>query len=243
MENFGQSTMQDKNVKGSITAKAQVSIPCGSDLSINSAKLIAKCDVTILNGELIKLASLKSMSKFINLNELEDLKFATLTVPINVSNRVISFPQIQVNSNALDLTVVGTQDFDGNVDYTFGLYLSELLAAKAKANRKENDDFGEVNTDDTESKHRFRIFISMTGNIDNPKIAYDHKAAQDERKAKRKDEKEKMKGILNQEFGLFKSDTLASGKNKKKKDKDGKFSVNFDGEEKKKETKPDDGDF
>ncbi|HXC04180.1 MAG TPA: AsmA-like C-terminal region-containing protein [Bacteroidia bacterium] len=247
MENFGQQTMQDKNVKGFITAKAQLSLPCGSDLSINSAKLIAKCDVSITNGELIKLASLKSMSKFINMNELEDLKFATLTTSINVSNRVMSFPQTQINSNALDLTFSGTQDFDGNVDYTFGLYLSELLAAKAKANRSENADFGEVNTDDNESKHRFRIYISMTGNIDNPKIAYDHKAAHDERKAKRKEEKEKLKGILNNEFGLFKRDSLVQKNNRDpKKEKDGKFSVKFD-EDKKKEGKKDDskddGDF
>ncbi|MFI5149668.1 MAG: AsmA-like C-terminal region-containing protein [Bacteroidia bacterium] len=242
MENFGQQTMQDKNVKGSITAKAQVSIPCGSDLTVNSSKLLAKCDVTIVKGELIKLASLKSMSKFININELEDLKFATLTTIINVSNRVISFPQTQINSNALDLTVAGTQDFDGNVDYIFGLYLSELLAAKAKANRKENSDFGEVNTDDKESKHRFRIYISMTGNIDNPKIAYDHKAAHDERKAKRKEEKEKLKGILNTEFGLFKRDSLVVKRNEEQKKKDGKFSVKFD-EEKKKDEGKDESDF
>jgi len=248
MENFGQQSMTDKNVKGYITSKSQVSLPCGSDLSINSSKLLAKCDVTIDNGELIKLASLRSMSKFINMNELEDIKFAQLTTTINVANRVISFPKTQVNSNALDLSVSGTQDFDGNVDYVFGLYLSELLAAKAKANRKENADFGEVNANDSESKHGFRIYISMTGNIDNPKIAYDHKAAHEERKAKRKEEKEKIKGLLNEEFGLFKHDTLATKQNrdkKKKGDKDNKFSVNFDGEDKpkKKDSGTDDGDY
>ncbi len=241
-ENFGQTTMVDKNVKGSLTAKAVIYIPCGADLSVNTARMTAKTDITMVSGELIKLASLKSLSKFVSMNELEDIKFETLTTTIDIRNRVISFPQTQINSNAMDIEVTGTQDFDGNVDYVFGLYLSEILAKKAKARKQENTDFGE---EDTEGKHRLRIYISMKGTIDNPKIAYDHKAAQDERRAKRKDEKENIKGLLNEEFGLFKRDSLAVKKsNKKKNPGNDKFLIKFDEDEKKKkEEKKDEGDF
>jgi hypothetical protein len=86
----------------------------------------------------------------------------------------------------------------------------------------------------------------MKGPIDNPKISYDHKAAQEERKAKRKDEKENIKGLLNEEFGMFKHDSTAVKKmnDKKKKKADEKFTIKFDEEEKKKkEEKKDDGDF
>jgi hypothetical protein len=242
-ENFGQSTLVDKNIKGTLTASVQMAVPCGIDLSMNTAKLIVKSDITILNGELIKLASLKSMSKFVSMKELEDIRFETLTSGIGIRNRIISFPETQINSNAMDIEVSGTQDFDGNVDYVFGLYLSEILAKKAKANKQENSDFAEQ---DTEDNHRLRIFLSMKGPIDNPKIKYDHKVAQEERKAKRKDEKENIKGLLNEEFGMFKHDSLAIQRknDKKKKKSDDKFSVKFDEEEKKKkEEKKDDGDF
>jgi hypothetical protein len=240
VENFGQQIMTDKNIKGLLTAKVQAHVPCGADLNLNSAGMLAKCDVNIVNGELIKVASLKSLSKFISLNELEDIRFEKLTTQIDIRNRIINIPLTQVNSNAIDIEVSGTQDFDGNVDYVFGLYLSELLAKKAKAGRKENADFGE---EDNEGKHRLRLYISMKGPIENPKIAYDHKAAQDERKEKRKEEKENIKGLLNEEFGLFKSDTLARRKDKQKAREGGKFSIKFDENEKKKEEKKDEGDF
>jgi hypothetical protein len=243
MENFGQETLVDKNVKGLVTAKIQMAVPCSPDLTMNAAKLLAKCDVTIVKGELIKLASLKSLSKFISLSELEDIRFETLTTNINIQNRIIGIPLTQINSNAMDIEVSGTQDFDSNVDYVFGLYLSEILARKARESRKENTDFGE---EDTEGKHRLRLYISMKGPIANPKIAYDHKASQEERKKKRKEEKENIKGLLNHEFGLFKNDSLAKqhGKDKLKKG-DPKFSIQFDEEEKKKkkDTKTEDDDF
>jgi hypothetical protein len=244
MENFGQTTMTDKNVKGIITAKAQMSVPCSADLNMNTAKLLANCDVTVVNGELIKLESLKAMAKFISIKELEDVKFATLKTSLTIRNRVLSLPETQVNSNALDIEVSGSQDFDENVDYVFALYLSEVLAAKAKAKRQETNDF--IEQQDNEDKHRFRLYICMKGPIDNPVLSYDHKMAKEDRVAKRKDEKEKLKGILNEEFGIFKHDTAATKRNadKNKKGND-KFTINFDGDDKKKkkDTKPDDGDF
>jgi hypothetical protein len=241
IENFGQQTLTDKNIKGALSAKLQLVLPCGTDLNINTAKLLAKCDVNIVKGELIKLASLKSLSKFISLNELEDIRFETLNTSITIANRVINIPSTQINSNAIDIEVSGTQDFDGNVDYVFGLYLSELLAKKAKASKHENTDFGE---EDIEGKHRLRLYISMKGPIANPKIAYDRKAAQEERKVKRKEEKAHLKGILNEEFGMFKKDSLA--RKQKMKDRNAvnsKFSVKFEEDEKKKEEKKDEGDF
>jgi hypothetical protein len=244
MENFGQSTMTDKNLKGSITAKAKMGVPCSADLNMNSAKLLVDCDVTVINGELIKLASLKAMSKFISVNDLEDVKFATLKTNVSIHNSTIYLAETQVNSNALDIEVSGNQDFNENVDYVFALYLSELLATKAKK-RTENTEFLEQ---DTEDNHRLRLYISMKGNINNPTLSWDKKMAKEDRIAKRKDEKEKLKGILNEEFGLFKRDTLTAKKNadKNKKPGDAAFNVNFDGDDKnknKKQEKKDDGDF
>jgi len=212
LENFGHESLTDKNVKGLVSAKAIVNIPCGKDLSINTNKLNCSCDVSINNGELIQFDALKSLSKFISMKELEDIKFENLSTMINIHDRIFSFPETQVNSNAIDIEVNGSQDFDGNMDYVFGLYLSELLAKKAKAGRKENTDFGEQ---DTEGKHRFRLYIAMKGPIKNPVISYDQKAAKEERKEVHKEEKEKLKGLLNKEFGLYKNDSLATKRNKK----------------------------
>ena len=205
-ENFGQETMTDKNVKGNLTGTLAADIPCGTDLSVNTAKVDATFDATLTDGQLINFGPIKSMSKFISMKELEDIKFAKMSSVISIHNRLITIPQTEINSSIMDMEVSGSQDFDENVDYVFGVYLSELLTIKAKERKKENSDFGEM---DDVSNHRFRIYINMKGPMDNAKFSYDKKAARAERKANRKAEKEKIKGLLNKRLGWYKSDSLA----------------------------------
>ena len=193
MENFGQETLTDKNVKGAMTVKSVITFDCAKDLTINTQKLEVASDLTIENGELIHFKSLQSLSKFISMKELDDIHFASLSTPISIKNRIITLPETQVNSSVLDLEVSGTQDFDENVDYVFGLYLSELLALKAKERKKENSDFSEQ---DSEGKHKFRLYVAMQGNLSNPSIHYDHKAAKAKRKEIHKAEKERLKAVL-----------------------------------------------
>ena len=106
----------------------------------------------------------------------------------------------------MDLEVSGSQDFDENVDYVFGVYLSELLSKRARERKKENLDNAEQ---DDVSNHRFRIYVNMKGPMSNAQFSYDKKAARAERKQARKAEKEKLKGVLNKRLGWYKNDSLA----------------------------------
>ena len=205
-ENFGQETMTDKNIKGNLTAQVSVDVPCGKDLSVNTAGVDATFDASMTEGELINFGPIKSMSKFISLNELEDIHFAKLSAVISVKNRIIHLPQTEINSSVMDLEVSGSQDFDENVDYVFGVYLSELLSKRARERKKENLDNAEQ---DDVSNHRFRIYVNMKGPMSNAQFSYDKKAARAERKQARKAEKEKLKGVLNKRLGWYKNDSLA----------------------------------
>ena len=177
---------------------------------------------------------MKSLSRFIELRELENIRFASLKNQIEIKDRVITFPRMEIKSNALNVVFSGTHNFESDINYRIKLSLNELLSKKAKASKKENDEFGEVADD---GLGRTNIFLLMTGNISNPVIRYDSRGAVQNVKQDLKVEKQNLKSILNEEFGLFKKDTTLHNKDKIKKEDQAKFKINWEEADKKEEKK------
>lgn len=203
-ENFGQTNIMDKHIKGLATCKVQFSSEFSPELQMDMDKLYVGTDLSIENGELNNVESMKSLSRFIDLKELENIRFANLKNQIEIKKQVITIPKMEIKSSALNLTTSGTHGFDGKIDYKIKLSLNELLSAKAKRAKKENDEFGQVADD---GLGRTNLFLKMTGTTNRPVIKYDSKSAVQNVKQDLKAEKQNFKGILKDEFGLFKKDT------------------------------------
>lgn len=229
--NFGQDNddeedvITDKNVKGRLTAQVNFASVWGSDLNINDKKIYTDADISISQGELINFKPLEVLSRFIKLEDLKDIRFQNLSNHIGIRNRVIDIPKMQINSNAINITMSGTHDFDNIVNYHFIVDLDELRAKKAKAARKENSEFGEEIDD---GGHRTRLFISMKGSIEDPDISYDRKGAIQQLKEDLHQEKQDLKKILNEEFGWFGKDKPNKDDRKKDDGSSGKFILKQD---------------
>lgn len=213
MENFGQDTdavITDKNLRGRLTSQVNFASVWSKDLYVNEKKIYTDADLSIDKGELIDFKPLYELARFIKLEELENVKFQKLSNHIEIKNRVITIPQMEINSSAANIKMSGTHDFDNMVDYHFIVDLDDLRARKAAAAKKENGEFGEVISD---GEHRRRLFISMKGSLDDPDISYDRKGNIEQIKDDLNQEKQNLKQILNEEFGWFK------GKDGDKKDR------------------------
>ncbi|MGZ4054032.1 MAG: hypothetical protein ACXVPU_05415 [Bacteroidia bacterium] len=230
-ENFGQASITDKNLKGLATAKIQFASMLSPELHMDLDKLYAGIDMTIENGELNNVESMKNLSRFIELKDLENIKFSTLKNQIEIKNQIINIPKMEVKSSAINLTASGTHSFNNEINYKIKLSLNELLSKKAKKAKKENDEFGEVADD---GLGRTNIFLSMTGTVDHPVIKYDSKSAVQNVKLDLKVEKQTLKTILKDEFGLFKKDSTL---NSKKPVQDTKFIIKWDEADKKEDKK------
>lgn len=233
-ENFGQTAITDKNIKGVTTAKIQFASVYSPELEIDMDKLYAGIDMTIENGELNNVETMKSLSRFIDLKELENLRFATLKNQFEIKNKLLTIPKMEIKSNALNFTTSGTHTFNNEIDYKIKLSLNELLAKKAKKAKKENDEFGEIADD---GLGRTDLFLSMKGTVDNPKIKYDAKSAIQSVKQDLKIEKQTLKTILKEEFGLFKKDTSLKNLNKIPAEDKTKFTIKWEDADKKEEKK------
>ncbi len=246
LENFGQTTLTNEHVRGTLTSDINFASLWGSNLVMNEKKLFAEATITLEQGQLINFKPLEELSSFIKLDDLKNIRFNTLTNNINIRNRIITIPEMDIKSSAIDITMSGTHDFDNVVDYHIIVGLDELRAQKVKKANPANAELGIVEEDD--GGHRTKLYILMSGPLDNPNIRYDSKGLVRGIRSDLKQEKQSLKKLLNEEFGWFKKDSTLNQKNNSgnkqpnKTGEDGKFIIRFEkGEDE--EAPPDDDDY
>ncbi len=214
-ENFGQNYFVADNIKGVASTTLQFASVWNKNLDLNRDKLYVLADLTIYKGELIKYQPALALGKFIELSELDDIKFATLQTQIEIKNQLITIPKTEIKSSALDLTISGTHSFDNAIDYRFKLLMNDVLWKKAKSTKKENSEFGYVEDD---GLGKAVLFLHMTGTVSNYKLTYDTKSLKEKWNDDIKEEKRTLKQILKDEFGWFKKDSTLTDPKKPKKD-------------------------
>jgi hypothetical protein len=150
------------------------------------------------------------LAKYIKVPDLNRIKFSTLTNKIAIKDRKIFIPNMEIKSSAINISGNGTHSFDNIVDYHIQLLLSDVLGKKMKSNSTE---FGEIEDD---GLGRTMLMLSMKGPAENPKFAYDRKAAGQKIKTEISKESQNLKSMLREELGLSKKDTVKTSKPKKK---------------------------
>ena len=186
-DNFGQSALTDKNIKGTANSNVNFTAVLGSDMTIASNSVSTLIDINIKNGQLNNFAPLESLSKFVDLTELQNVKFETLENRITIDNSTITIPNMEIKTNALNLSLGGSHRFSGEIDYHIKLMMKEVLAKKVK-NRKNREDFGEVVDDNTGTY----LYLLATGTLDNPKFKWDGQSSRKGLKEQFSDQKQQI---------------------------------------------------
>ena len=205
--NFSQTELTDKNLFGVLNAKIEIASVWSSNLTCDLDKLYSFGDLQITNGEIINYKPLEGLSKYASVEDLKHVKFAELKNNIEIKNKSISIPSMDIKSNALNISLSGTHTFNNYVDYKLKIKLSDLLSKKRKA---QQNDFNEE--DDDVSKGLF-LYISMKGPGENPKFSYDKLGVKKKINENVKTEKENIKEILKKELGLKKDSTIKEKQN------------------------------
>ena len=200
MNNFGQSTLTESNLRGVGTATIDFSGIWNNRLEIDSRSIQSLGNIMITGGELLDFKPLLSLSKFVDVNDLKRIKFSSMQSNIEINNQTITIPKTAIKNSALNLDLSGTHTFDNEINYHIQLLISELLAKKRQ---KKDDEFGPVEKENNKRS----AFISMTGTVDNPIIKYDREGLKEKIRSDLKQEKQSIKELLKEEFGLFKKDT------------------------------------
>lgn len=209
LNNFGQTTLQNENLKGFATAEIEFSGSWSNSLEADLNSINSTIDLSLDRGELINFKPLLSLSKFVDVQDLQKIKFSNLKSKIDIKNKTIFLPSTSIKNSALNVIFWGTHSFDNMINYHIELLISELLSKKRKDNQEE---FGPVENDPDNKRS---AFILMTGSVDKPIIKYDRKGLKENIRKDLKEEKQNLKQLLKEELGLFKKDSVST----KQKDK------------------------
>ena len=197
-EEFGLEIIQSKNLKGLATASIKVHSIWDKYLAANTDALTAEGPILIENGELINFEPMLALSKFIDVNELKNLKFASLANTLSIKNRIVTIPAMQIQSSALNLDFAGTHNFDNIIDYRLKILLSDLIKKKSK--RLGDEQFGELEDD---GRGKTVLYIKMYGDAENPKFNIDKIGIKKKLADDLKKEGKAVKQVLKEEFNSW----------------------------------------
>jgi len=222
MGNFGQEVITSKNIKGHVSSEIDFYSRWHKNLSCNMNSIVCRTQFTIVNGELNNFAPILPLSRYVRGADFGQIRFSTLTNTIEVKNRVIYIPSMEIKSSALDITASGTHTFDNMVDYKIRLYLSDLLGRKVK---QMNTEFGTIESDNT---GRSSLHIVMTGPINDPKFKWDRKAVREKIEQSVKEGTKNFRDLIRKEIGKYKSDSLPETPKETQKEKKQELQLDFD---------------
>jgi hypothetical protein len=213
-KNFGQDFIKAENISGTLSGTLTLLLPMDSLLKPVIKSITAEGNYLLSNGALIDFDPIKELSDFIELSELENIRFEEMENDFFIRNNVVYTPQMDIRSSAADLSINGNHDFDNKYEYHIKMLLSEILSKKHRKNSSQVTEFGVVEDD---GLGRTSILLKIEGNNEDVKVGYDFKAATAGVKNNMKKEKENLKTILNQEYGWFKTDSAPKAKPAEKK--------------------------
>ncbi len=213
--NFSQTALTHEQLNGDADAEINFQASWNHKHEFDPNSLHAICDLTIEKGQLQNFEPVYHLSNFISLSELKDIRFSRLHNNFVIKDGKVIFPEMVINSTALNLTCSGTHYFNNKVDYHFDLALNDILWQKVRKAKPQNEEFGVEEEDD---KGKIRLYISMAGDIDSPVFTYDRKSFRKNLQEEAKNEKLLVKSLLKKDLGIFKADTTlrVAGEKKEK---------------------------
>ncbi len=207
--NFGQDFLKAENISGKLSGSISMLLPADSLWKIDIKSISAEGKYIIADGALIDFEPVKQLSSFVEISELENIRFEELENDFFIRNNLLYIPQMDVRSSAADLSVSGKHSFDNNYEYHVKALLSEILSRKLRKPKPNTTEFGAVQDD---GLGRTSILLKIENKGEDVRVSYDMKAAGSEIRNDIKAERKSLKTILNEEYGWFKEDTAAPEK-------------------------------
>jgi hypothetical protein len=182
-ENFDQSFIEDRHLKGQATADVNLEMTLNENLNLYQETLVGDISAVIRNGELNNFEPLKKLNKFIDDASLHKLRFADIKNDIHIENKTVYIPQMEIRSNVTSLKISGTHTFDQHIDYHIVTPLR----------KRQVSDTEELNAIEDEGSGRTNLLLKITGTTDNYKVSYDTKAVKKKIAADLKNEVKELK--------------------------------------------------
>jgi len=124
--NFRQKFLMSHHLQGQIHADVNTYFVLDDNLKFYSNTLKAFIEARILGGELIDFEPMQNLSKYVKEEDLAELHFSELKNDIQIIDRQVIIPEMEIISNAYHIYVSGVHTFDQDIDYHFRIPLDQF---------------------------------------------------------------------------------------------------------------------
>ncbi|HET9486447.1 MAG TPA: AsmA-like C-terminal region-containing protein, partial [Chryseosolibacter sp.] len=162
-ENFNQTFIQDKHLKGKATADVNLEMTLNQHLRLFQETLISDISISIAKGELNNFEPLKKLERYLGDQSLDRLRFSELKNDIHIENKYIYLPQMEVESNVTDIKISGTHTFDQRINYRLITPLRRKRITDPEAEGAFEED----------AQGNSRLYLKITGTTDDYRVSYD----------------------------------------------------------------------
>ncbi|MCB0793446.1 MAG: hypothetical protein KDB88_01815, partial [Flavobacteriales bacterium] len=204
--NFGQDFIRSEQLAGVARSQVRFEAPLSPTLSLDLDRLRCTIDLRIDKGNLKGHAPLMAVADHVQGNKLiapfvdtralrdrlADVQFASLENRIEIRDRQVIIPLMEVKSSVMDIELSGQHGFDDVIDHHVNFRLGELLR-----NGPLEDEFGPIVDDGT----GVRVFLHMFGPADDPSFETDNAMASARRQQQWRNEKQVLGDLFKEEFG------------------------------------------
>lgn len=159
-DNFGQNTIKDRHLQGSLEALVHVQAFWDEYGNFKDNELKVVADINLTNGELLGFEMLEDFAAYIKLKTLRRMKFSDLHNQFRIENKTFHMPAMLIRSNALNLVVSGKHTFDQDIDYMIKVNGGQVLAQMFK---KHNPNMEPLKA---KKKGSINIYRRIRGNLD-----------------------------------------------------------------------------
>lgn len=230
LDNMGQEIITDKNLNGVLHSDVLFKGTWDKNLELDFSSINVMANVRVDNGELKDLKSLEQIGDYLRSNaiasafidtkglsdKLQNIHFDQLQNQIEIKNKVIYIPEMQILSDAVDINLSGKHSFDNKISYAMNFRLREIMK------QKKETEFGIIEDDGLGT----RIFLRMDGTTMDPIFTLDKSAKKEWKKETWTEEKKNINTILKDEFsGIFGGEKAEEAKEEAKK-----FEIEWDEE-------------
>jgi hypothetical protein len=230
--NFGQQGIVADNLRGRATSALKFKSEWSPTLDIEMNSLEITADIKIENGELINYEPMLALSRFLRVGDLKHVKFSTLENQIRLKDNKIIIPDMEINSNALNIKISGEHTLEHDIHYRLQVLLSELLARRNRQSRNPQEQYGDIIDD---GLGRTTLFLLVSGTIDEPVFRYDRQGVREKLRDDFRKERQTMRDVLRTEFGaepqpLNESVPISNrpAQNEIKKREEGRFIIEWE---------------
>jgi hypothetical protein len=183
--NFRQSWLVDRNLKGQLDADVYAYMNFNKNLVLNPESLMSDIEMSIDHGELNDFEPMMKLSKFVEEESLAQMRFSKMTNNIRIENKVIHLPEMEIVSNISSILIKGEHTFDKAIDYRIQVPLKSLLRISKKPDFEESALKG------------MNLMLKITGTTSDYSVSYDSQALKESIKDDVLDEGQEWKELRN----------------------------------------------